>query len=334
MISTGPSPSTARRSLWIPGNGRALYELAYSQYSKRDLPAALESAQKAALAGKPERMLPVMLGTIYDDMGKSNEAIAAYRKGLESDPDFFLLYYNLGTTYERLGQRDLARAAYENAVALRPRHASSHLGLARVYKAQGYRVPAILAAVRFLQLEPASPRSAGPVQWIDELFRLGVEVKDESHTNITVDPDAPKDEGDFTVVNVMVPIFQVSQKTIVEQGGKLEGPPEMDRLASFLALVGENQDTDYGRGFAAEYYVPFVRETVHRKVSAALAASALRGAKSDGIDAWITAHRTDMTELATLSEAYKWPSIRPKLPERPLRKPRFHVPPPDFWPVM
>ena len=301
-----------------PENSRAQYELAYSQYEKKDLPAALETAQKAAIIGKkPERRLAVMIGNILDDMGKRTEAIAAYRKGLEIDPDFFLLYYNLGTTYERLGQRDLARAAYENAVALRPRHASSHLGLARVYKAQGYRVPAILAAVRFLQLEPASPRSAGAVQWIDELFRLGVEIKDETHTNITVDPNTPKDEGDFAGADLAIPMVQAIQKEDQKPGESSEGPPEMNRLVRVLSIVGELGESGFGKGFAAEYYVPFVRDAVERKAAAALAASTLRGAGSAGVEAWIAAHDKEMAELAAFTEAYTWPSIRPKLPEPP-----------------
>ncbi len=194
-----------------PENTRALFETAYSLYEKKDLAAAAAYAERSGLAPDPPRQLPVMLGNIYDDLGDSKKAIATYRRGIAKDPNLFLLYFNLGTTYERLGNRNIARAAFENSASLEPRHASSHLYLARVYKAQGYRVPAILALTRFLLLEGSGPRAEGAVLWLDEMFEQGVELKADGSTNITVDPDRPKDEGDFTGPDMMVSLVQASK---------------------------------------------------------------------------------------------------------------------------
>ena len=320
--------ATYRKALAVdPGNPQALYEIAYSQYQKKDLKGALATAEEAGRAALQPKMLAVLVGNIQDDLGEPGKAIAAYRKGLVADPAFFLLYFNLGTTYVRSGQLDLARIAFENAVALEPRHPGSHFGLARVYKEQGYRVPAILAATRFLVLESGTPRAAQAAQWIDDLFRLGVEEKSKTETSITIDPDAPKDEGDFTATDVMVPMLQASQKTIQQAGGTLDGPPEMSRLAQLLAVVGEFGEKDPGNGFAMEYYVPFNVALVRKDATAALAAIALRGNRSKEIEAWTSGHRKAIEDAVSVINGFKWSTARPALPADPPSSPAPAAPP-------
>jgi len=300
-----------RRALEIePTDGRALYELAYSLWSKNDLKAALEAAERAAHTSYAEGRVATMLGSIYDDLGEPQRAIAAYRSGIDRDPNF-LLYFNLGTTYERLQRLDLARIAFENAVALQPRHPSSHLYLARVYKKQGYQIPAVMAATRFLTLESDTARSGGVVVWIDELFTRGVKVTGPDSTNVTVNMDGPKDEGDFTAADVMLGMVQAS-KNLKEI--EMEGSFDMHRLKTLLSVVSE---TPEGKGFAMEYYVPFYKEVAGRKAGSALAAAALRGMKSKEIDTWIAGHPKEMAEFAGIEKSFPWSSSRPQLPEDP-----------------
>ena len=59
-------------------------------------------------------------GNAYQDEGKFNRAILAYKKAIEMDANFAEAHYSLGNTYYRQGQIDEAAIAYRNAVRIQP----------------------------------------------------------------------------------------------------------------------------------------------------------------------------------------------------------------------
>ena len=310
-----------------PENPKVLYEMGLSQYSKQDLEAARATAVRAITAKGARRDAWVLLGNIYDDLGDSTRAVEIYAQGIEKYFDVYLLHFNLGAAYRRLGKLALARACLENSVSLEPGHASSHLYLGRNYMEEGYRVPAILSLTRFLFLEGDTNRSASVIGWLDEIFRTGVKEDSKNHITITMDPKAPKDEGDFSGADLIVSMAQISQHLIPEAGGKLQGPPELDRLATVLAVVGELGEKESSKGFAAEYYVPLLADLSRRHLTAAYAAVALRSLKSSPFEAWTTEHRGEMNDVLKLVAAYRWPQIRTAMPEFLTPKPELTATP-------
>jgi tetratricopeptide (TPR) repeat protein len=63
---------------------------------------------------------------------KFGEAIAAYRRALELDPDFADAHCNLGTVLYNQGRRAESRACFERALVLAPEHLEAHFNLANV----------------------------------------------------------------------------------------------------------------------------------------------------------------------------------------------------------
>jgi Flp pilus assembly protein TadD len=61
-----------------------------------------------------------MLGMLYGENGKYEEAIELLKRAAELDPGSFEVYHNLGLTYFRLRRFAEARAPLEKAVSLRP----------------------------------------------------------------------------------------------------------------------------------------------------------------------------------------------------------------------
>jgi len=61
-----------------------------------------------------------MLGMLYGENGKYEEAIEPLKRAAELDPGSFEVYHNLGLTYFRLRRFAEARAPLEKAVSLRP----------------------------------------------------------------------------------------------------------------------------------------------------------------------------------------------------------------------
>jgi len=298
-----------------PQDGEVMYEIAFSLEAKKDYPAALEMAEAAARLPKRVRMLPVLLGNIYDEMGQPKTAIKTYRTAISVDPNFFLLHFNLGIAYLREPNYDLARECLENSAVLAPAHPGSHFQLGSIYRTQGYRVPAVLALAMALSLEPATGRSREALAWIDQFFEAGVEIDAQGNSKITVNPNTPKDEGDFSGLDVLIPMITVSEKLIPKAGGELEGPPQVHRLVSLLQSAGELDQKTLGRGFAAEYYVPFYAELVRNKVVPGLVALALAGSTSSEIATWCAQNADSAKRASGIAARHAWTVTgRPKLP--------------------
>lgn len=58
------------------------------------------------------------------------EALDAYRRAIEADPEFADAHCNLGAIHHQQGRRDEARSCYERCLACDPAHVEAHLNLA------------------------------------------------------------------------------------------------------------------------------------------------------------------------------------------------------------
>ena len=60
------------------------------------------------------------LGNLYRELRRPTEAIAAYRRALELDPQHARAHANLGNMLKDLGDTDGALAAFRRSLALAP----------------------------------------------------------------------------------------------------------------------------------------------------------------------------------------------------------------------
>lgn len=71
------------------------------------------------------------------NQGKLPEALAAFRKALESDPAFATAAYNIGVVLAHQGAQAEASEAFRTAIRLRPGFGPAHFGLGLLLKMQG-----------------------------------------------------------------------------------------------------------------------------------------------------------------------------------------------------
>jgi tetratricopeptide (TPR) repeat protein len=74
------------------------------------------------------------LGIFYKDQNCYEEAITAYQKAIEIDPNHVSAYNNLGRVYRDLKRLDEAIAAYEKAIEIDPNYVSAYNNLGNVYR--------------------------------------------------------------------------------------------------------------------------------------------------------------------------------------------------------
>jgi len=119
---------------------------------------------EAAKAGSNEKdpnlqLIMARLGDAYDLAGRTDDAVAAYKRAIELKPSF-AYYNNLGGIYGRAGKVDEASAAYQKAAELDPAQAAQawrNFGIT-MYNANKYK-DAVEPLKKSTELDPKNPQS-------------------------------------------------------------------------------------------------------------------------------------------------------------------------------
>jgi tetratricopeptide (TPR) repeat protein len=146
---------------------------------KQDQAKAMDYYQKDLQADPNDASLHNNLGSLYADMGKTEEAAAEFKKAADLDPVHASgYYYNLGAIMVNKGQMDAAAEALKKATEIDPNYAlawywygTALMGKAQV-KPDGTMVPApgtIEAFQTYLKLQPNGPNAATAQASIDAL---------------------------------------------------------------------------------------------------------------------------------------------------------------------
>ena len=159
-----------------PANALALYELAHTYFAAKKLDLCAQTARKGLAApGEMESQLYSVLGSCLSDQGKKAEALEVFYAAVKKHPDAAVLNFNAGLIFSATQANDDAMAAVERAIAARPDYASPYLLLGNLLaKEQRYAVAA-LSQLRFLALEPASPRATEAAKVLFADLGAGVE---------------------------------------------------------------------------------------------------------------------------------------------------------------
>lgn len=101
-------------------------------YQKMDEPDRAFSALRQATALLPSGETFFALGTLAAQLGRDEQAIAAFRAALRLEPDLAIAYTNLGMVYARRGEMAKARTAWQKALQRNPDDALAKRNLQRL----------------------------------------------------------------------------------------------------------------------------------------------------------------------------------------------------------
>jgi protein O-mannosyl-transferase len=111
------------------------------------------------------------LGNLLYHRGKVDEAIARYRKAIDSNPYYDYTYGNLAVALASQGKTDEAIAMYRTALGLNPRFTTARVRLAELLVRTGRNDDAISEFRKAVELEPSS--SEAHHRWGNALMRAG-----------------------------------------------------------------------------------------------------------------------------------------------------------------
>lgn len=290
----------------------AMYELSFTYYSMGEKTKAMETAYKGSKYRSDELPLFYLtMANVLDDVGKPEAAMKIYRDAIrilerEKDTARYLssIHYNLGITFVRQKKNNEARADLKKAVEYNYGYASPHYLLSVVFHGSNYKVPAFLAATRFLSLELTSQRSQAAARVIRDVLKPAPKDEKTGNVQIFVDMNAPKDEGDFA----MFELFLGTLSTLKGEGDENKSEEQMfvDAVGTLIALVAENKDVR--SKFVGKNYVPFVAELKKRGYAEVLGYLVLYHSGNESARAWLGSNEPKLKEFITWSKAYALPN--------------------------
>ncbi len=95
------------------------------------------------------------LGNELKNLGRLDAAVASYRAALEINPDFAIAHYNLAVVLSELGQFDDAMTHYRRALDIQPEFAEAHGNLGKVLNDLGRLEEAVTSYRRALEIKPS-----------------------------------------------------------------------------------------------------------------------------------------------------------------------------------
>ena len=291
-----------------PNDVLALYEMSYSYYTQKNYQKSIEVGFRAAQYKSPLlEAIYVQLGSAFDESGDPSKAVETYRFGIKLEPSSALLQYNLALTYYRRQQLEDAKGAVKKAAALDPSHPSSQLLLSSIFDKGSYKVPALLAALRFLVLEPDSKRSEGALQRVTKLMQAGVSpAKDGKNMSILMDAEQKKDEGDFESVAFFLSLMKAANYTEKNQD-KTELQLLIDNFNSLFGMVSESSNKADLSKFTWKYYVPYFIELKQQGHTEACVYYVHRRSTIAGVSEWLEHNQRKVAGFLAWSRAYRWP---------------------------
>jgi tetratricopeptide (TPR) repeat protein len=111
----------------------------------------------------------VNLGTIAFRSRKMKEAAAWYTRALDADPEYPLAHFNLGNLYDEQGTLIDARKHYVEAIRLNPRYADAYFNLALLCERTGDLIQAIGYWNTYLKLDSTSSWATAARKQLDRL---------------------------------------------------------------------------------------------------------------------------------------------------------------------
>lgn len=239
-----------------PNNSLALYELTFSYMVSGKNEECIETAKKGLkVVSKLQKKFTVALGSCYSQSGKIEEAIKTFENGLKVDPTDSQLHLNIAVTLSNLRQDKKAITHLKEAIKYSIEYSSPYYFMAEIYRTTDYRIPALYFYMQFILLEPNTKRSQDASKKIYALLYQGLKQKENREIDITLYSDSPKDEGDFTALEIALSVAAVASIAEESKGSKTDIERHTEVLTSFIQICSEIEDENLKTTFTWQYAV-------------------------------------------------------------------------------
>jgi tetratricopeptide (TPR) repeat protein len=290
----------------------ALYEKSYTLFAISDFKecAKISKDLLKKYGDHPEAVLVyIQYGSALDELGKVKDAIEAYDEGIGKFPNEYLLYFNRGLTEMKANKNEDAIKSYQSAMQLKPLHSSSNYYTGMLLQKVN-KVPAVMAYMTFLAIEPQTKRSKDAYDRVVSILEANVK-REGNNVTLFLDPSMfdkskKKDgENDFSSIEML---FSLLSATDNAKGVDSIAKTPADKLSFKLQMLINSltEQKKDGKGFYWEHYVPFLGEMKEKNHIGTLAYLMLKHTNDDSITEWLEKNEKNVTAFYDWIKEYKW----------------------------
>ncbi|MBK7036908.1 MAG: tetratricopeptide repeat protein [Bacteroidetes bacterium] len=174
------------------------YELAYAHYLKKDYKGAIKILEKVEKHKDVTAQLFQLLGNSYDMIGKPEDAIEMYEKGVKKFPNAGNLYLELGIM--QMGKEEYNKALdyYEKGIEVDPQFPSNYYWAARIYCNSSEEVWGMIYGEIFMNLERNSKRTVEISKLLYDTYNSQIQFTNDTTFSISFSQNATINISDLS----------------------------------------------------------------------------------------------------------------------------------------
>jgi tetratricopeptide (TPR) repeat protein len=289
----------------------AFYEKSFTLYAMKKLEECIDLSKQMIKQFPDNEILKavyVQYGSSLDDLGESDKAIKIYSEGLKKFPDYFLLHFNKAITYSVMKDYDKSYACYQEALIANPLHASSYYRVAELLKSTNH-IPAMLAGIMQLIIEPQSKRSVNTFNDIKELMYGSVKKTDQNNVTIFMDAsmfDTKKTKKQPDNFRTQEMLFTFSSALDKDSVMNTITKTDIEKFDLKLQLL-INSLTENEKGFFSERYVHFFKKMKEDGFTMIVSRLVFANTADERNAAWLKVNPNKVEEFYKWLKEYKWP---------------------------
>ena len=277
-------------------SGLIYYELAFTYFAMEEYEKAIAASKKVLeLDDRYGLEATNNIGNSLDMLGRSQEAVDVFKKGIKTYGEDARLYFNMGITLMHMERLYEGLSAFEQALLTSPVHASSAYNLASYHLEQGEMGKGVLAGYYFLLLEPTGDRAEHVYDLLMKSLAGEFDVEGDQVT-VYIDPNAMEEE--FGMVNMLVAATSMAQRNLDELGESDYFQSTTDKIFATVWESKKRRD----KGLYWELLAPLFYSLSQSEYMDAFCAYIRVGNDEEAIK-WVKANNRQVEEMAVFAQS-------------------------------
>ena len=220
--------------------GEAFGQLAMTYHAHQLGPSAQAAYRDAQLLAPRDPRWPYLLGQVYQDTAKTEQAIAAFEAVLALSPEHKPALHALGRAALQRGELDKAQAAFEKLLDAPDSRAAALAGLGMIAMARNDPRGAVARLEEALQLAPGAARLRQPLAMA---WRAAGDAAKAQAALLGFSPDAPEPGVPDPLVRVLADKAATS-RALLQRGQRYGQEGKFDLAAQAFKAAAQSQPND------------------------------------------------------------------------------------------
>jgi hypothetical protein len=207
-----------------------------------------------------------------------------------------------------MNDTEKAYDSYQQALTSRPLHASSYFRVAELLKSSNH-IPAMLAGVMHLMLEPQAERSVETFKTLQQLIYANVKKTGDNSVTITLDAsmlDSKKSKKQPDNFSMQEMLFTMSSALDKDSVMNTITKTDIEKFDLKLQLL-INSLNEGAKGFFSERYVPFFKKLKENNHTMIVSRLVYANTNDERNAAWLKINTDKTAAFYDWLKAYEWP---------------------------